>query len=84
MKIVRCTRFLSWILVLWAVIMEKLLDKIMEIMENTVHVHTLLSFVLIPWANYEEKSDISNKLWNNQSCQIHTIPVFKEFSKAGH
>lgn len=46
--------------------MEKLMDGIMEIMENTVHVCTFLSFVLILWANYEE-SGISNKLWKNQS-----------------
>lgn len=47
--------------------MQKLMDGITEIMANTVHVHTFLSFVLILWANYEEKSDISNKLWKNQS-----------------
>ena len=43
------------------------MDAVMEIMENTVHVHTFLSFVLIPWANYEGKSGISNKLQNYQS-----------------
>lgn len=67
MNILRCAGFLSWILVLEAVIMAKLMDGIMEIMGNTVHVHTFLSFVLISGANYEEKSSISNKLWNNQS-----------------
>lgn len=32
-----------------------IMDGIMEIMGNTVHVHTFLSFVLISGANYEEK-----------------------------
>lgn len=34
-----------------SVIMEKLTGGIMEIIENTVHVHNFLSFVLISWAN---------------------------------
>lgn len=39
---------------------------IMEIMENAVHVHTFVSFILISWANSEKKKK-SNKLWNTQS-----------------
>lgn len=40
------------------------------IMENTVHIPTSLSFILILWDDYEEKRGISNKLWNNQSKSI--------------
>lgn len=29
--------------------------RIMEIMENAVHVHTFVSFILISWANSEKK-----------------------------
>lgn len=54
-------------------------------MENSVHVHAFLNFVLILWANYEEKKIIfAVSCGTIRVIQIHVIPSLKKLSKAGH